>query len=133
MKIITHLLALAAVTGVANAATISVNFAESSGGHASQQLAAGTSAGHSDYAASNWNNVGGGSGTASNLNDNTGAATTASVTWSAVSAWGDQSAENDASSGNGNAQMRRGWIDDYSGTVNIDVTGITYTQYTLVL
>ena len=50
MKAIKYLLTLAAVTGIANAATtISVNFAHS--GAANQVMGAGTSAGRSGYAA----------------------------------------------------------------------------------
>ena len=134
MKAIKYsLLTLAAVTGIANAATISVNFVESTGSsHANQVIAAGTSAGRSGYEAASWNNVYTKSGTQGSLKSNAGTATTASVTWSASGIWGDSSADTAATAGNGNAQMRRGFLGAET-TVPIDVTGIEYAQYTLVL
>ena len=135
MKAIKYLLTLVAVTGIANAATISVNFMYES---ASETIAAGTSVGLSGYAAANWNNVLGDTlgrlegVTQGSLKNNAGTATTASATWSSGSPWGDSSANTAATSGNGNAQMRRGYLSANSPT-SLDVTGIEYAQYTLVL
>ncbi|WP_435896133.1 PEP-CTERM sorting domain-containing protein [Oceaniferula spumae] len=131
MKLKYTLLALAAMTGAASAAAISVNFADTGD---NREIAPATSAGIGNF--TNWNNTVGVSGTAGSLIDSDGATTMASVTWSAPGTWNDSEAEADASAGVGNAQLMRGYLDDgNAGAAGADwtVTGIPYTNYTAIL
>lgn len=130
-------MALAAMTVASSAATISVNFNETTTGtHANQQIEATTAAGLTGFVAQNWNNVGGSGSTVNSLvQDVAGTASTssASVTWSSNGVWGDGNANTDATAGVGDAQVARGYLDDGGSGVNFDVTGISYASYTVVL
>ena len=135
MKLKIALLAAAATTSLSSAASIGVNFTESIAGHASQHMAAGTVAGLE--AQSNWNETGGTGGMVSSLVDSAGATTGAAVTWSAGTGggvWGDSGANVDAVNGVGNAQLRRGYIDD-NGTspITFSVANVPYPMYDLIL
>ena len=95
------------------------------------------SAGLTGFAATNWNNVATASGTAGSLTDDSGTATGASVTWGAGGVWGDSAADGDADLGIGDAILARGYLDDQDtgGGIgnNFDVTGISFTTYSVVL
>lgn len=121
----------------APAAVISVNFIESAGGHPNQILAPATLAGGgAGLAASNWNNLATATGAAGSLLDGAGAATTAAISWSSGGMWGDGTANTDASSGVGNAQLMRGYLDDNQGgplPIVINFTGIPYAAYDVVI
>lgn len=130
MKLKHTIFALAAMTGAATAATISVNFTE---GNANQQIASSTTAGIDVQ--SNWNNTTGGGGTAGSLIDSTGSTTTASITWVSGGLWHDDSANTDATNGVGNAQIARGYLDDGNGGTGVDftVSGIPFANYTAII
>lgn len=134
MKLKYTLLALAAMTALGSAATISVNFTGS--GAANQQLETTTSAGLTGYVAQNWNNASTNSGTLDSLNqDNAGSASvsTASVTWNGGGVWRDDNADTDATAGVGNAVLARGYLDDRNAGVTFSVSGIPFAAYSLVL
>jgi hypothetical protein len=121
----------------ASAAVISVNFRESDG-HGNQLLAADTFAGGgAGVSASNWNTVDGQSGSAASLVDSAGSGTSAGITWNAGGVWGDGSANSDADSGNGNARMMRGYLDDgqTSGDVGVSLSfsNIPYAEYIVAI
>jgi len=130
MKLKLTLTALAALTFTAQATTISVNFVESSGGHANQQLAATTFAGIDSQ--SNWNNAPTVTGTQA-LNNSAGIVSGASVSWSSGGVWGDGDANNDASAGVGNAQLMRGYLDDGGAGADWTVSTIPYDNYTAII
>lgn len=130
--------AVAAVTlSTAHSAVISVNFIESPGNHLNQIIAPSTVAGGgAGLPATNWNNVATGSGNASGLLDTTGAPTPAAITWASGGMWGDGSANGDATSGDGNAQLMRGYLDDNQGgplPIVISFSGIPYAEYDVVI
>ncbi|MDB4141870.1 PEP-CTERM sorting domain-containing protein [Akkermansiaceae bacterium] len=135
MKLKIALLAAAATTSLSSAASIGVNFMETIANHPNQQLASGTSAGLEPQ--KNWNNTGGVSGMVSSLVDSAGATTGAEVTWSAGTGggvWGDGGANVDANNGVGNAQLRRGYLDD-NGTspITFSVADVPYPMYDLIV
>lgn len=132
------LLGAATCVGIANAASISLNFAENGNSTISDPN---TSVGRTGYEATNWNNTPSGgvaSGLIEDLNDSNGMATTTDVEWSAGGAWGDGTANTDAGAGNGAAQLLRGYLDDSTpGGVPTDIvitiTNIPYTSYDIVV
>ena len=107
MKLKYTILALAAMTAVANAAAISVNIRE---GNANQIMATTATAGIGGHA--NWNNTDGtfNGSTIGSLIDSDCAVTTAAITWGngAGGGWGDATANGDADLGIGDAQLMRG-------------------------
>ncbi|MFC4995551.1 hypothetical protein [Rubritalea tangerina] len=129
MKAISISLLGIALTCPALASVISVNFSEK---HTNQTLLPETSAGFNNHKF--WNNTGGApTGKIPKLLDKNGAPTTAKVEWSATSMWGDVSANNDATSANGNAQLRRGYLDDKDAPPTWKVKGIPYQNYHVVI
>jgi hypothetical protein len=121
----------------APAAVISVNFIESVASHPNQIIAPATVAGGgAGLAASNWNNVATGTGSASALLDTTGIATPTAISWASGGMWGDGTANANADSGIGNAQLMRGYLDDNQGApdpIVINFTGIPYAAYDVVI
>ncbi len=127
-----------AAFGPASAALISVNFREANGNANQTILPATAAGGGAGVSALNWNNVSGApGGPVSGLVDEAGSATTAAVAWSSGGMWGDGTANTDATAGNGNAQLLRGYLDDNQGSptlpINISLTGIPFAEYDLVV
>ena len=128
---------------------IGVNLAENDGGaaaptaRANQTLLPADVAGATGYEMANWNNALFDVGSLSGLVDDTGAATGVSVSWASANAWGDDTANTDANAGVPNAKLQRGYFDDGETTaatgtdpaigIDIEVTGIPYDSYNLVL
>jgi hypothetical protein len=130
MKLNTTILAvLTATIGAASAATISINFRENNN---NQVMDPGTTAGLDVQ--SNWNNTDGSTAsTMGSLIDSTGVVTTASVTWETTGGlWGDGTANTDANAGVGDAQLRRGYLDD-NGAITFSMSGITYASYDVIV
>lgn len=124
--------------GITNAQVISVNFTETFANHGNQQLAATTPAGTPTPAdingTLNWNNVEMANNTDGvSLMDDAATADVATVTWNSNNTWGDGTANTDANAGVGNAQLKRGYLDDGGSGISFDVTGITYPNYILVI
>jgi len=126
-----------AISSSADAAQIGVNFTESPS-HGNQQIAPTTTAGSGLVTPQqNWNNVTGVSGGPTSLVDSSGVPSGVTVEWGAAGVWGDGSADVDAGAGVGDAMLLRGYLDDHSQgtpvTVEIDLSGITYAQYDVLL
>lgn len=125
------------------AQTISVNFAETTGGEPrpNQTLTPDQVAGAAGFEVNNWNNAQlnltaiNNTGSLSNLVDNSGASTTASVFWRANNGWGDGTANTDANNGIPNAMLQRGYLDDTGpgSTALFSVSEIPYVLYDLVV
>ncbi|MFC4993614.1 hypothetical protein [Rubritalea tangerina] len=115
------------------ASSIGINFVESSS-HASQFLKSDTEAGVVLQSA--WNHYRADqAGKKVALVDNEGKELEgAEVVVKADKFWGDSSAEEVASKGNGDAQLRRGYIDDsVEETVSIRVSDIPYKSYRVLI
>ncbi len=110
-----------ATIGAASAATLSINFTESTG-HANQQIDPATAAGIGGL--THWNNTAGKSGTLNALVDSDGTTTGASVTWTSSNTWGQGTANADANDGVGDAQLARGYLDDGDPGITITAMGL---------
>lgn len=112
-----------------HASVISVNFNQD---QRNQLIAPSSTAGHGAH--KHWNNTGGKArGSHAKLLDNKGRVTAAELKWSANLMWSDITANTDANSGKGNAQLRRGYLDDSGGSPSFTVRYIPYTHYHVVL
>ncbi|SHI43569.1 PEP-CTERM protein-sorting domain-containing protein [Rubritalea squalenifaciens DSM 18772] len=127
MKLQYSLLAsLVAMSSVASAASIAINFAENT----NQQFAGGAAIGPTGIDSSNWNSTidrdSGtlATGTMGSLIDDTGATTTSSVTWSSNNVF-----YNADGTGTDEARLAVGYLDDSTG-VTVTVSNITYSTYT---
>ena len=111
------------------AQTISVSFAGDNGGGVSINLTDAETAGV--VPVSNWNVNGedqAAAGTLSGLVDSTGAATGAEVTWSGSNnTWGGSGATTP------DEMLVNGWLDDNGTGADINVTGIPYDTYNLIV
>ena len=127
----------ASITSVTHADVVSVNFRENNG-NPNQLIAPTTVAGGGPGGGvSNWNDGLGATGAITDAVDDTGVATTLDLTWTCGGTWGDGSANTDADTGVGNAQLQRGYLDDNQGSplLPIDITDseIPYSSYDLVV
>ena len=124
----------ASITSVTHADVVSVNFRENNG-NPNQLIAPTTVAGGGPgVGVSNWNDGLGATGAITDAVDDTGVATTLDLTWTCGGTWGDGSANTDADTGVGNAQLQRGYLDDNQGNpISITITQIPYASYDLVV
>jgi hypothetical protein len=126
------LTSLVSLSPAYSALVVSVNLREN---NANQLIAPGTIAGGgAGVGVSNWNDAAGASGALTDLVEDSGITTTMDLTWSAGGAWGDGTANADADTGVGNAQLQRGYLDDNQGNpISITITQIPYASYDLVV
>ncbi len=128
MKLRHTLLALLALTGGANAASIGISFGADNAGGGDPTLEPDDSAGV--VSSTNWNNANGVASTITDAVDGTGAATSLDVTWASDESW-----SYNTTIATSDAELMSGWISmnttDKDGTV--DISSIPYALYDLYI